>query len=221
METLSIATRTHGRVLVRRPPDGSPACVLVGCHGYAQDADDMMRSLEAIPGSDGWTLVSIQGLHRFYTRGDQRVIASWMTRQNRDEAIADNIAYVDAAIAPVLDVGGALSEQPAPVVIVGFSQGAAMAYRAAVRGARRVSGLIAVGGDIPPDVKDVPADRWPATLVVTGEGDTWFTPAKQDADAQWLTAHGVAAATMRHAGGHVLDAAVLSHIGRWISGIVR
>jgi predicted esterase len=219
METLSITTRTHGRVLVRPPAAGAPACVLVGCHGYAQDAEDMMRALEAVPGNAAWTLISIQGLHRFYTRGDQRVIASWMTRQNRDEAIADNIAYVDAALDRVL--GGTLADARPPVVILGFSQGAAMAYRAAVRGARRVDGVVAVGGDIPPDVKDVPADRWPATLVVTGDGDTWFTPAKQDADAAWLTAHGVTLATARHTGGHVLDATVLENVGRWISETVR
>ena len=40
----------------------------------------------------------MQGLHRFYSRNDERVIASWMTREDRDLVIADNVAYVDRAV---------------------------------------------------------------------------------------------------------------------------
>ena len=43
-------------------------------------------------------LVSVQGLHRFYQRRTNEVIASWMTRQDRELAIADNLAYVEGVI---------------------------------------------------------------------------------------------------------------------------
>ena len=49
-------------------------------------------------GADRWRLVSIQGLHRFYQRRADEVVASWMTRQDRELAIADNLAYVAAVI---------------------------------------------------------------------------------------------------------------------------
>jgi hypothetical protein len=75
--------------------------VVVGFHGYAQSAEDMMDVLQRLPGSDECTLVSIQALNRFYARGDQKIVASWMTRQDRDEAIADNLAYVDRALAEI------------------------------------------------------------------------------------------------------------------------
>ena len=40
----------------------------------------MLEEMRRIPGADAWRLVSVQALHRFYTRGDQAVVASWMTR---------------------------------------------------------------------------------------------------------------------------------------------
>src|SRR5690606_16128814 len=64
MRTLNIPTTTHGRVLVREIAE--PGLVLIGFHGYLEDAGIQMSRLEQIPGSERWTLVSVQGLHRFY-----------------------------------------------------------------------------------------------------------------------------------------------------------
>ncbi|HEY0872127.1 MAG TPA: hypothetical protein VGD94_01550, partial [Vicinamibacterales bacterium] len=127
MRTLNIPTTTHGRVLVREIAE--PGLVLIGFHGYLEDAGIQMSRLEQIPGSERWTLVSVQGLHRFYRGRTQAVGASWMTRQDRELMIADNIAYADRVIEATVPAG-------VPLVMAGFSQGVAMAFRAAVRGAR-------------------------------------------------------------------------------------
>src|SRR5678816_1959620 len=96
MHVLSIPTPTHGRVLVEEAVSshGSSPCVLIGCHGYAQNAAIMLKDLDTIPGIDAWRRVSVQALNRFYTRGDEAVVASWMTREDREDAIADNIQYL-------------------------------------------------------------------------------------------------------------------------------
>jgi hypothetical protein len=78
---------------------GSDACRLP--HGYAEDAETQMERLRLIPESTRWLNVSIQALHRFYQRRTDRVVASWMTRQNRELAIADNIAYITSCIETV------------------------------------------------------------------------------------------------------------------------
>ena len=134
-----VAATTHGRVLRRpvRPADG----ILAGFHGYYENAETQLDRLAAIPGTSTWTLVSVQGLHRFYRARTDDVVASWMTRQDRELAIADNIAYVDSALATVVG-----EPSPEPLVCAGFSQGVAMAFRAAVRGRRRAHGIVAVGG---------------------------------------------------------------------------
>ena len=90
-----------------------------------------------------------------------------------------------------------------PVCVLGFSQGVAMAYRAALRGAHAVAGLIAVGGDVPPDVQDVPAARWPRVLIAAGDTDYWYTPDKVAADATFLASHAVRHEILRYPAGHV------------------
>src|SRR3954470_17842692 len=93
----TIAVATHGRYLVEEA-SGPAAPLLAGFHGYAEAAPLHLERLRAIPRADRWTIVSIQGLHRFYQRRSGDVVASWMTREDRDLAIADNRAYVSAAI---------------------------------------------------------------------------------------------------------------------------
>jgi predicted esterase len=166
---ISVETPTHGRALIRDASiPHSSAHVLVGFHGYAQNAEDMLSELERVPGSERWTLVSVQALHRFYGRNQERVIASWMTRQDRELAIADNIGYVNRVVGTILN-----ATADTRTVFVGFSQGVAMAYRAAVLGAHRPGYLIAVGGDVPPDIQVATADRFPPILIATGESDAF------------------------------------------------
>src|SRR6266403_5826002 len=116
-----VATRTHGRYLLAPPNSPGPAPLLVGFHGYAEGAEMQLERMRAIPGAEAWRVVAIQGLHRFYQRRVGDVVASWMTRQDRELAIADNIAYVTA----VIDAVTREWPDPPAVVYAGFSQGVA------------------------------------------------------------------------------------------------
>lgn len=215
MLSLSIPTPTHARVLVQPSGSGTPSGTLVVFHGYGQSAEEAMADALLMPGIDAWRVVAPQGLHRFYAR-DQRVVASWMTRQDRDEAIADNVTYVDR----VLDEVCAADPPDLPLVFVGFSQGASMAYRAAALGRRAAAGLVALAGDIPPELKApdrVPAARWPPTLIGGGTGDTWFTPEKAELDASWLGAMGASVQMCRFEGGHEWTPQFRDAFSLWIS----
>src|SRR2546423_8975593 len=118
MDVRTISARVHGRYLVESGPRQR---LLAGFHGYGENAEHCLQQLRSIPGSDAWTLVAIQALHMFYAGrrggGEGEVVGSWMTRQDRALAIADNIDYVRAVLADFLD-----AEQ---IVLLGFSQGAA------------------------------------------------------------------------------------------------
>lgn len=177
-----IATMTHGRVLVRDARAGAGRGVLVGFHGYMEQAALQMERLAAVPGADRWTLVSIQGLHRFYRGRTQEVVASWMTREDREEMLADNLEYVDAALDSV-------PHGPSTrIVYAGFSQGGAMAFRAAVRGRRRAAGVMAVGSDVPPELLGDPGAAFPPVLLVRGARDAWLTADRFAADLNALAA---------------------------------
>jgi predicted esterase len=170
--TLAVEARTHGRVLVRAarlPPQGGGPRVLVGFHGYYENAAIQMERLAALPGSDRWTLVAVQGLHRFYRARTEDVVASWMTRQDRELAIADNIAYIDAAIEAA--AGGVT---PRRIVCVGFSQGVAMAFRAGVRGRAKSDAIVGVGADVPPELLADSAAVFPPVLLIRGAQDPYY-----------------------------------------------
>src|SRR5439155_9659348 len=132
-------------------------------------------------------IVSVQGLHRFYRGRSQDVVASWMTRQDRELMIADNIAYVSAVIDAVSrewHINGTL-------VFAGFSQGVAMAFRAAVRGSHPPIVVLALGGDIPPELEGDGLARFSTALIGRGGRDEWYSPASFAADEARLRAAGV------------------------------
>ena len=170
MEIRTIAAPVHGRFLLQPGPSGR---LLIGFHGYAENAEKCLADLMRIPGIEEWTVVAVQALHPFYLSRTGEVVASWMTSQDRDLAISDNVAYVRLVIA---------SLPPASkTVFLGFSQGAAMAYRAAAANPD-VSAVIALGGDLPPDV----TGPLPPVLIGRGERDEWYTDEKLKQDLRSL-----------------------------------
>jgi predicted esterase len=197
--TLLIETPVHGRVLWRAPEERPVAGLLVGFHGYGEQADLQMERLATVPGAARWGLASVQALNRFYRPRSQEVVASWMTRQDRDAAIADNLRYVDAAVDAVHH---ACRSGQLVVVYAGFSQGAPMAFRAAVHGRARCGGVIAVGGEIAPELLAEPGARFPPVVLVRGTRDEWYSQAKLDADVAALEARRVAVRAVVFDGGH-------------------
>jgi predicted esterase len=212
VRALAIDTTTHGRVLVEDASDSASSGLLVGFHGYGQRAEHILDELRQIPGTAGWTLVAVQALHRFYTRDERAVVASWMTREDRELAIEDNVEYVGRAIERVKRGTDPL------VIFLGFSQGASMAYRAAVIGGHPAAGVVAIGGDIPPELKAPGAAgrTWPHALLATGVDDPWFTPDRLAADAAFLHDRGVPHETCLFEGGHEWTAELRGVVGTWL-----
>jgi predicted esterase len=212
IETRLIPTLTHGRMLVRPARAAAARGVLVGFHGYKENAAIQLERLEGIPGVSAWTLVSVQGLHRFYLGRTEEVVASWMTREDRDTAIADNLAYVAAALDEVPH------DETTPLVYLGFSQGVAMAFRAAVLGRDRAHALIAIGGDVPPELLADRSLRFPSVFIARGERDEWLTQSKFDADVAALTARGAPPRSLVYDGAHEWNAAVATAAGEFLTG---
>jgi predicted esterase len=121
-----------------------------------------------------------------------------MTRQDREVAIADNLAYVGTVVDAV-----AREWQSAPrVVFAGFSQGVAMAFRAAAASPIPVVGVLAAGGDVPPELERDALGRVGAALICRGTGDEWYTAAKLADDVRRLGEAGVDTQPLEFEGGH-------------------
>jgi predicted esterase len=210
----SIATETHGRYLVEPPSAPGPAPMLVGFHGYAEAAETQLARLRAIPGAERWLIVSIQGMHRFYQRRTNEVIASWMTRQDREVAIADNLTYVAA----VMDAIAREWPGATRLVFAGFSQGVAMTFRAATASSRAVDGVVAVGGDVPPELDATLLARVPAALICRGARDEWYTPATFDSDVRRLREAGTDVLPLAFDGGHEWSDEVVRQAALFLQG---
>ena len=194
----TIGASTLGRYLVASSSDDPPTGLLVGFHGYGESAERHLEALLGIPGVEGWRVASVQALHRFYERRTGQVVASWMTSQDRAQAIRDNVSYVRDVVAELRSTDDA----DTPVVYAGFSQGVAMAYRAALDTGHRCDGLIALAGDVPPELQAEPPDRWPPMLLGCGRTDVWYTETKLQADLAFLESSAVTHQTVVFDGGH-------------------
>lgn len=208
LRTLLVSTSVHGRILVRDAPEAQG--VLVGFHGYMEGAAIQMERLIALE-LGNWTLVAVQALNRFYRGRSEEVVAGWMTRQDRDAAIQDNIRYIDRVTDSVV-------AKDLPVVFAGFSQGVAMAFRAGMRGARQGAAIVAVGGDVPPELLTDPAIKFPQVLLIRGRRDEWYTAEKLEADVRALSSREVTVETFVHEGGHEWTAEVSRRAAAFVQG---
>jgi predicted esterase len=193
-----VETAVHGRFLLRVASGSGPAPLLVGFHGYGEGASSMLEALMEIRGITAWNVAAIQALHPFYNRASGQVVASWMTKQDRELAIADNLTYVRrslAAISERVEISG-------PRVYAGFSQGTAMTYRAAAAAGSDCHGIVALVGDVPAELAG--ADNWgrPPVLIGRGAKDRLYDKAKWEHDERLLETLGSRVETCVFRGGH-------------------
>jgi predicted esterase len=192
-----VDARVRGRCLLE-VPDAPERALLIGYHGYGERAEAQASRLRGIASAGRWIRLSVQALHPFYLGRTSTVGANWMTSADREMAIEDNLAYVAAA-------EDAVRREHAIDVVVhaGFSQGVAMAFRAALA-SRTAAGSVALGGDVPPELRSRPASDWLDLRVLLGRGarDEWYSQEKMDEDAAFLRTRPLRLATSVFDGGH-------------------
>ncbi len=203
-------TSVHGRYLTRAAARLPASGLLLGFHGYGESAQDHLQALANIPGSEHWSFLAMQALHPFYKKNGE-VVASWMTKLDRDLAIEDNLEYVRAVLAT--------EGMDLPIVAIGFSQGVAMAYRAAASVVRRPLAVVALAGDVPPELAADDLSRIPRALIGRGTGDDWYDEEKLGKDLERLSAAGVDVKVVRFAGGHEWGAEFLRAAGDFLSRV--
>ncbi len=193
-----VETTVRGRYLLRPAPAADAAPLIVGFHAYAENASAMLEALIQIPGIVSWHLAGVQALHPFYNRRTGEVVASWMTKQDRELAINDNVAYVERTVLAIR----ARVQVAGPTVYAGFSQGAAMSYRAAAHAGEACAGIIALAGDVPPELAGSADWDRPPVLIGRGTADRWYNEAKWEHDERVLSRLGSAVETCVFDGGH-------------------
>jgi predicted esterase len=179
-------------------------------HGYGQSAADMLSASSALAGGER-LLVAPEGLSRFYLRsGTGPVGASWMTREDREHEIRDCMRWLDGLAEHLRgSLGGRRT------VVLGFSQGAAAAWRWALLGSLKLERLISWGGALPTDLDvGLHADRLRALQIhiVRGANDATYDAPALERDRERLAGIGVAVDAPGFQGGHRLDDALLRQL---------
>ncbi|MBL0937830.1 MAG: esterase [Gemmatimonadaceae bacterium] len=152
----TLQTVRTARYAVRGAELSSARRIWFALHGYGQVAPSFLKPFTDVVPADT-SVVAAEGLNRFYRempRPDgshmQQVGATWMTRENREDDIADTLTWLGRLQAHVL------SEAPlgaqTPVGVLAFSQGVAAAIRWIATGTVPVSCLVLWAGGMPHDV---------------------------------------------------------------------
>jgi len=152
-------------------------------HGYGQLAKFFLKKFEFLT-EHGVFLVAPEGLSLFYLseltasgRPDNKVGATWMTRENRLMDIENYINYLNSVFEKELnELSGRV-----PVTVFGFSQGCATACRWAVEGQLRFERLILWAGLFPPDMDFDKGHRVLSskkTYMVVGKQDPYLNEAR-------------------------------------------
>lgn len=208
----TITVPRSARYALLGTPSAATRELWIACHGYGQLAGYFARHLA--PLDDGTRVVIVpEGLSRFYLEspqsraagGSQRVGASWMTREAREDEIDDHVRYLSMVLA---EVRGELPSGTVPAVnLLGFSQGVATAARWIDRAGEPVDRFVAWAGAIPADVGldgESPLRNVRLTLVV-GDADEYIPSAMFEEHRARLEAEGLAPRVVTFAGGHRLD----------------
>lgn len=152
-------------------------------HGYGQLAQYFLRKFAPLEAA-GHYVIAPEGLSRYYledaaTRnqtGNNRVGATWMTRENRLQDIHNYITYLDAIYRKEVPPG--FNGQ---INILGFSQGAATASRWAMHDNSPFHRLILWAGVFPPDMdfrKGAELLKQKEVIEVYGTQDPFITEAR-------------------------------------------
>lgn len=188
----------------------SARTVWIVLHGYGQLARYFLRKFEGL--GEGLLIAAPEGLSRFYTdEAHSRVGATWMTREDREHEIMDQVAYLDRLAENLLQQ----CPTGTPLSVLGFSQGAATACRWALSSKRKMDHLVLWGGTIPPEpdaavIREKLQGR--TNVLVHGEQDKLVTGKALLHNEARLSQAGVPYETVSFQGGHELDRATLRQV---------
>lgn len=183
-------------------------------HGYGQLATRFLRHFDGCVPSDT-CIVAPEGLSRFYRDmpgGDgnhlQHVGATWMTREGRDDDIADTLRWLYGVYDDVL----AMTTERPQVGVLAFSQGVATATRWISSSFVHPRTFVAWAGSLATDVDDESmqdALQHTDVVLVAGDEDQFIDEATREATLERLRAWQPRARGVQYAGGHRLEADTL------------
>ena len=123
-------------------------------HGYGQLARYFLRNFDpllqhniAVGAPEALSHFYLEDTHSRMKSGNDRVGASWMTKEKRLTDIDNYMAFLDRVYQEISSI-----KKDVPTTVLGFSQGAATASRWVLNGKVYFDRLILWAGILPPDI---------------------------------------------------------------------
>ena len=129
-------------------PGNDTSIVWVVLHGYGMLSEFFIQKFKKLENKNTLILAP-EALNRFYIDTNYgRVGASWMTKDERQDDIKENIKYLNSLMDQIIREIG---HNRFKINVLGFSQGGATACRWLFKSGLKFENLIMWAGDIPKD----------------------------------------------------------------------
>ena len=186
--------------------------VWIVLHGHGQLASVFLNYFKSIA-TPQRLVVAPEALNHYYVEPgasgrtkDAKLGATWMTRLDRENDIADYVDFLDA-------VWGETAARAPRVVALGFSQGVATASRWIAMGKSRVDRLVAWAGQLPSDVNPSAFTKLSGGVTfVSGTTDEYASWIEEGDHRSRLVAVGITPEVVTFDGGHRMDRLTLDAI---------
>ena len=215
-----IQVRRTARYYTLGEPGNATRDVWFVCHGYGQLAGDFIKEFEIISDPTR-VIVAPEALSRYYAANvpgfhssESKVVASWMTREDREAEIDDYVAYLDAVYDEIMSK---IDRKDASITALGFSQGGATANRWLTRGRSRADRLIMWGSLIASDADLNQAATFFREVkleIVIGKKDQFANEKMIEDYQRVLTQNGIPFELVTFEGGHRMDRDTLASLIR-------
>lgn len=183
-------------------------------HGYGQLAKFFIRKFTVLSDAGAY-VIAPEGLSRFYLEdvnsrartGNNRVGATWMTRENRLSDIDNYITYLNTIYEKEVPQGF-----EGEITFLGFSQGAATAARWSIESNRVFNRLVLWAGILPADMNFEKAHeklKGKKIIEVFGKADPYLTDERLKEVTSLNTRLNINPILIEFEGGHEIDQEVL------------
>lgn len=207
----SIKVTKTARFFTLKEPTYAENSIWIVLHGYQQLARYFIHKFDSVD-TENKIFYAPEGLHRFYIKGSGgRVVASWMTSEDREDDINDYVNFLDDFLSEILQNH---ANNP-KINILGFSQGGATAVRWLCNGKSKINQLVLWAGSFPNDIdlsNGITALRNTDIKLVIGENDPFVTKKHVRSLENFLNKHQVDHKTLWFDGVHEIDPKTLKEI---------
>jgi predicted esterase len=179
----NIQVKKTARYYTNEIEPGNVEAVWFLLHGYGQLAENFIKKFPILENGKNY-LAAPEALSRFYLdNGYGKTGASWMTKEDRENEIADYTGYLSAIYNNILKE---LNGRKIKLNVVGFSQATSTVCRWLQRSGIKADNLILWGGFLPDDFN---LEKWneafDSLLIVAGNKDE-FVPMYKFTEGQKL-----------------------------------